>query len=180
MRYKSGIGRVSAFQRSREGNAQTDRRSAGPAPRSAVVHDDGLGCGAGSLEDHRRRDRQGQVHRRDLQDHQRRWPARWWRYSIRTAANPTCDKCTGENKGKPIKGPLILWGLKQDDASRWAAAPCWTKGQDLQSRSRCSGRGLGMSAHRLHLSGAVTVANKPSRPIPRRPGRAPGRLSGVR
>ena len=26
--------------------------------------------------------------------------------------NPACDKCKGENKGKPVKGMTILWGLK--------------------------------------------------------------------
>lgn len=26
--------------------------------------------------------------------------------------NPTCDKCKGENKDKPVKGMTILWGLK--------------------------------------------------------------------
>ena len=28
--------------------------------------------------------------------------------------NPTCDKCKGANKGKPIKGMTILWGLEAD------------------------------------------------------------------
>ncbi len=27
--------------------------------------------------------------------------------------NPMCDKCTGANKGKPVKGMVILWGVKQ-------------------------------------------------------------------
>lgn len=27
--------------------------------------------------------------------------------------NPVCDKCTGANKGKPVKGMVILWGVKQ-------------------------------------------------------------------
>jgi uncharacterized protein (DUF2147 family) len=29
-------------------------------------------------------------------------------------ANPTCEKCEGDRKGKPIVGMTILWGLKQD------------------------------------------------------------------
>lgn len=29
-------------------------------------------------------------------------------------ANPTCDKCEGDRKGKPVIGMTILWGLKQD------------------------------------------------------------------
>ncbi len=27
--------------------------------------------------------------------------------------NPVCDKCTGANKDKPVKGMVILWGIKQ-------------------------------------------------------------------
>ena len=27
--------------------------------------------------------------------------------------NPLCDKCSGANKGKPVKGMVILWGIKQ-------------------------------------------------------------------
>jgi uncharacterized protein (DUF2147 family) len=26
--------------------------------------------------------------------------------------NPKCDKCSGANKGKPVEGMTILWGLK--------------------------------------------------------------------
>ncbi|HEY0661348.1 MAG TPA: DUF2147 domain-containing protein [Lysobacter sp.] len=27
--------------------------------------------------------------------------------------NPSCDKCTGDRKGKPVKGMVILWGVKK-------------------------------------------------------------------
>lgn len=27
--------------------------------------------------------------------------------------NPLCDKCSGANKDKPVKGMVILWGVKQ-------------------------------------------------------------------
>ncbi|MEA9788534.1 DUF2147 domain-containing protein [Xanthomonas campestris pv. raphani] len=33
--------------------------------------------------------------------------------------NPTCDKCDGALKGKPIKGMTILWGLKPDGTAVW-------------------------------------------------------------
>ncbi|KLD71917.1 DUF2147 domain-containing protein [Xanthomonas pisi] len=33
--------------------------------------------------------------------------------------NPTCDKCNGALKGKPIKGMTILWGLKADGTAVW-------------------------------------------------------------
>ncbi|MFC5569352.1 DUF2147 domain-containing protein [Lysobacter yangpyeongensis] len=29
--------------------------------------------------------------------------------------NPLCDKCTGSNHNQPIKGMVILWGLKPTD-----------------------------------------------------------------
>lgn len=29
--------------------------------------------------------------------------------------NPTCDKCDGERKGKPIEGMTILWGLTEQN-----------------------------------------------------------------
>ncbi|KTF34822.1 DUF2147 domain-containing protein [Xanthomonas translucens] len=34
--------------------------------------------------------------------------------------NPLCDKCDGAQKGKPIKGMTILWGLKPDAAAVWS------------------------------------------------------------
>ncbi|QNH17567.1 hypothetical protein HEP74_02722 [Xanthomonas sp. SS] len=34
--------------------------------------------------------------------------------------NPLCDKCDGAQKGKPIKGMTILWGLKPDGAAVWS------------------------------------------------------------
>lgn len=33
--------------------------------------------------------------------------------------NPTCDKCDGALKGKPIKGMTILWSLKPDGTAVW-------------------------------------------------------------
>ncbi|WP_115049274.1 DUF2147 domain-containing protein [Xanthomonas arboricola] len=34
--------------------------------------------------------------------------------------NPVCDKCDGNQKGKPIKGMTILWGLKPDGTAVWS------------------------------------------------------------
>ena len=34
--------------------------------------------------------------------------------------NPLCIKCTGGNKDKPIKGMVILWGLKPDGSGHWS------------------------------------------------------------
>ncbi|MDH4261544.1 MAG: DUF2147 domain-containing protein [Spirochaetia bacterium] len=38
--------------------------------------------------------------------------------------NPVCDKCTDENKNKPINGMEILWGFKQEkqnDPTKWVS-----------------------------------------------------------
>ena len=32
-------------------------------------------------------------------------------------ANPLCDKCTGANKDKPVKGMVMLWGVKKKGGS---------------------------------------------------------------
>ena len=34
--------------------------------------------------------------------------------------NPLCDKCTGSNKNKPVKGMVILWNLKADNATEYS------------------------------------------------------------
>ena len=31
--------------------------------------------------------------------------------------NPVCDKCTGANKDKPVKGMVMLWGVKKKGGS---------------------------------------------------------------
>lgn len=31
--------------------------------------------------------------------------------------NPVCDKCSGDRKNKPVKGMVILWGIRQDGES---------------------------------------------------------------
>lgn len=33
--------------------------------------------------------------------------------------NPLCDDCEGERKGQPIKGMVILWGLKESKENRY-------------------------------------------------------------
>ncbi|KRG68921.1 DUF2147 domain-containing protein [Pseudoxanthomonas dokdonensis] len=34
--------------------------------------------------------------------------------------NPVCSDCSGDRKNKPIKGMVILWGLKPDGDNEWA------------------------------------------------------------
>jgi len=38
--------------------------------------------------------------------------------------NPVCDKCSGERKNKPVKGMVILWGIRKKGAA-------WEGGQIL-------------------------------------------------
>ncbi|MBE2211064.1 MAG: DUF2147 domain-containing protein [Propionivibrio sp.] len=63
--------------------------------------------------------------------------------------NPTCDKCSGANKGKPIKGMTILWGLRPDGAGKWAGGTVLdpAKGKTYKSKLEIKdgGKKLGMS-----------------------------------
>lgn len=63
--------------------------------------------------------------------------------------NPACDKCKGERHGKPIKGMVILWGLKPDGAGKWASGRVLDpeNGKDYKAKLELleGGRKLGMS-----------------------------------
>ena len=63
--------------------------------------------------------------------------------------NPLCDKCTGSNKNKPIKGMVILWGLKADGAGKWAGGRVLDpeNGKDYKAKLELldGGKKLGMS-----------------------------------
>ena len=63
--------------------------------------------------------------------------------------SPTCDKCSGANKGKPIKGMTILWGLRPDGAGKWAGGTVLdpAKGKTYKSKLEIKdgGKKLGMS-----------------------------------
>ena len=62
--------------------------------------------------------------------------------------NPTCDDCEGANRGKPIKGMTILWGLKAD-GDEWSGGTVLdpAKGKTYKSKLELldGGRKLGMS-----------------------------------
>ena len=62
--------------------------------------------------------------------------------------NPTCDKCKGTNKDKPVKGMTILWGLKQD-GDEWNGGTVLdpAKGKTYKSKVELleGGKKLGMS-----------------------------------
>ncbi len=63
--------------------------------------------------------------------------------------NPACDKCKGAQHGKPIKGMVILWGLKPDGAGKWAGGRVLDpeNGKDYKAKVELldGGRKLGMS-----------------------------------
>ena len=63
--------------------------------------------------------------------------------------DPVCDKCTGNRKDKPIKGLVILWGLKPDGAGKWSAGRVLDpeNGKDYKAKVELleGGKKLGMS-----------------------------------
>ena len=61
--------------------------------------------------------------------------------------NPTCDKCKGANKDKPVKGMTILWGLQQD-GDQWTGGTVLdpAKGKTYKAKVEMLGNDkLGMS-----------------------------------
>jgi uncharacterized protein (DUF2147 family) len=67
----------------------------------------------------------------------------------RDGPNPVCDKCTGANHGKPIKGLVILWGLRPDGPGRWSGGRVLDpeNGKDYKAKLELldGGRKLGLS-----------------------------------
>ncbi len=62
--------------------------------------------------------------------------------------NPACDKCEGANKGKPIKGMTILWGL-QPASGEWSGGTILdpAKGKTYKAKAQLldGGAKLGVS-----------------------------------
>ncbi len=63
--------------------------------------------------------------------------------------DPQCDKCSGPNKDKPIKGMVILWGLKPNGAGHWSGGRVLDPENGKTYKSKLElldgGRKLGMS-----------------------------------
>lgn len=64
--------------------------------------------------------------------------------------NPTCDKCEGANKGKPVKGMTILWGLRQD-GDAWSGGTILdpSKGKTYKSKAKM------LAPDKLGVSGCI-------------------------
>ncbi|WP_140908917.1 DUF2147 domain-containing protein [Cognatiluteimonas lumbrici] len=64
--------------------------------------------------------------------------------------NPTCDKCKGANKGKPVKGMTILWGLRAD-GDEWTGGTVLdpAKGKTYKAKVEM------LDANRLGMSGCI-------------------------
>lgn len=68
---------------------------------------------------------------------------------LKDGPDPLCIKCGGANKDKPIKGMVILWGLKPDGAGHWSGGRVLDpeNGKNYKSKLELmdGGRKLGMS-----------------------------------
>ena len=65
--------------------------------------------------------------------------------------NPTCDKCGGANKDKPIKGMTILWGMRNEGGGDYAGGRILdpAKGKTYKSKLEMLGD------DRLGVSGCI-------------------------
>ena len=65
--------------------------------------------------------------------------------------NPTCDRCTGANRDKPIQGMTILWGLRPDGTNAWSGGTILdpAKGKTYRSKAQL------IDNNRLGVSGCV-------------------------
>lgn len=68
---------------------------------------------------------------------------------LKDGPNPKCNKCTGSNHGKPIKGMVTLWGLRPDGTGHWSGGRVLDpeNGKDYKAKLELldGGRKLGMS-----------------------------------
>ena len=64
--------------------------------------------------------------------------------------NPTCDKCDGDNKDKPVKGMVILWDLKPK-GDGWAGGTILdpAKGKDYKAKAKM------IDDNKLGVSGCI-------------------------
>ncbi|SUO97552.1 DUF2147 domain-containing protein [Suttonella ornithocola] len=60
-----------------------------------------------------------------------------------------CDKCTGNNKNKPIEGMVILWGLKPDGENEWTGGEILdpSSGKTYKLKIKLSSDGKTLEVH---------------------------------
>lgn len=65
--------------------------------------------------------------------------------------NPTCDECEGANKGKPIEGMTILWGMRDEGGGEYGGGRILdpAKGKTYKSKLEMLGE------DRLGVSGCI-------------------------
>lgn len=68
--------------------------------------------------------------------------------------NPLCERCEGERKNQPVKGMLILWGLKPDGEGAWSGGSVLdpAKGKTYKARIR-----LDQGGDTLSLRGYIGI-----------------------
>ncbi len=66
--------------------------------------------------------------------------------------NPVCDQCSGERKGKPVKGMVILWNLKPDGANEWAGGTILDPANGKTYKSKME---LQAGGQKLDVSGCI-------------------------
>ena len=65
--------------------------------------------------------------------------------------NPTCDDCEGANKGKPIEGMTIIWGMRDEGGGEYGGGRILdpSKGKTYKSKLEMLGE------DRLGVSGCI-------------------------
>ena len=66
--------------------------------------------------------------------------------------NPVCDKCSGSNKNKPVKGMTILWNLKADSATEWSGGTILDPANGKTYKSKAE---LQAGGNKLDVSGCI-------------------------
>jgi uncharacterized protein (DUF2147 family) len=66
--------------------------------------------------------------------------------------NPVCDKCSGSNKNKPVKGMTILWNLKADGANEWSGGTILDPANGKTYKSKAE---LQAGGGKLDVSGCI-------------------------
>ena len=70
---------------------------------------------------------------------------------LKDGPDPLCDQCEGANRDKPIKGMVILWGLKPDGDGKWSGGYVLDPENGKTYKSKLALRDGG----RLDMSGCI-------------------------